>query len=704
MADTATALQIMGAGAAEPQPDASNSIVATIKPGPPAPPVDPTQQKLDILQKGAAGQLDYKPPTGESPYGKDTTQGSGDSFMQAGAGLYNQILGAHQGSGPAYKDMEGNLNYKRLGGLSDIGEGPVITGDDKSQIQFDPKKHVYFLDENGQPVAFERNDKMAEAPWTSAGRLLGFGAMAPSNIKVPSSLLGPGGETARTAADRVADFDASGIPPNLPAVTQGFASGLVAKVLGNIPFVGTPIRRGMGATFDAADNSIEAIANRFGQASGPAEGGEALQSGAAAFKGEKPQVTAGPTTQMEDAQNLSIAKSTPTRDIGFQNKASTLFDAIPIASTKNVNLTNTAEALNGITGKFPSNPALGSTLQSPGFQRWYNLIKDNPNLTWQEVKDFRSYVGRNMRQPPDQLGVGPDDMRNLYGALSRDMEGAANEVGADAASAFSRANNYYRGGLDRLNNVLGIIDNADSPEKAFYWMTRAASETGRTADITRLEQAMRSLPAEARNDAASAVIRRLGQPGKGQAGMEGGTELPGGDFSLGKFVSNYADIADRAKDAIFGAKGTSGRDSLDAFARTMGDLKSVESLANTSKTTQHLLTGGGLIEAGHQIGEMMSTGQVPIGAMASSLIGGIAGRGGAAVLMNPRMTRWLVGAPAAIQAEKWPGYLARLKTISDESPELRPIYEQLGGTEKGRSPMMPSYPGGSFLPPLASQR
>ena len=620
---------------------------------------------LSMLQQGVEGKLPLSPPQGQG-YGPAPAQQQDDSLTSkatnATTSLMNQLLAAYQGTSPIVTDMHGNLNYKPLGPLVDTDAGSMISTD-KGPIPFDQTSHVQLLDPTGKMMAYERNSDMDEDRFHALGRLLSFGMLAPNNIATPAVTQGA------TAASRLADFEKSGIQPSIPAVTQGYGSGLLAKTIGSLPYVGQPVQSGIAKAIEQAGAAAPKIASKFGDAALPEEGGQAAQKGVAAFMGDKEAAT----------PSLETAVSTPTRDIGFQNKASALYDAVPIADTTKMYQPETLKTLQGISSKFPSNPQFGATLQPSTFKKWLDLLQrggrdtatgqfKDPRLSWGEVKQFRSYVGQNMRNPPGELGVGPDDMRRLYGAVSQDMKMAATKGGPGALKAFNRANNYYSAGLDRIKNALDIIDKADSPEKAYYALTRMASERGKGADIAALTRIMRSLPEEARGDIASTVIRRMGLPNAGAvANAAHGGE--GAGFSINTFTTNFAALSDKAKDVLFGAKGTEGRDTLDAFARAVGNLKNVERLGNPSGTGRHTMTSIGLWE----LGKGVVHGEIPY----EALIGGAMLYGGAKALMYPPMAKWLVGAAGAMRNQSFPAYITRLKVIADQAPEFRPFYDQL---------------------------
>ena len=574
------------------------------------------------------------------------------------ATFLNQLLGGTQRTSPVTQDIHGKPTYESAGKMIETDAGPMIDQGNDKWTPFDSTRHVVLLDpQTNQPMAYNRSKENDLNLPTAAGEVLGLGMLAPP-------LAGARAAPALTESQQaLRDFDASKVSPNLPAVTGSKSAGMVAQAARNVPYAGSPVIKGIQTNVAQVADRAGEIAAATGNAETPEEAGKALEEGAAAFRGERAAGAPTPT--------LSEAKSTPTRDMGFTNKAAALYDAVPIPANQPVSLTNTMGALTKITGRFPTAPELGESLQPSAFSKWADAIQNGaiagetgaPGLRWDELKDFRSYVGRNMRQPPAQLGLGRDDMRTLYGALSQDMQEGAQAAGPAAAKAFGQANNYYRAGMDRLDNAMSVVEGADSPEKAYYRLTKMGSDRGSAADINTLQRVVRSMPQEQRDDLASTVISRLGYPTKSAAGANPE------NFSVGTFVSNYADLTDKAKDAMLGVQGTGRRDSVDALARVATRMKNVERLGNPSGTGRTLMTAGELTGLWERPFETAS------GLAATYL--------GSAALMNPQVTRWLVNMNGAQTTGQIANNLAKLKAMADASPDIKPFSDAMQQAAQG---------------------
>ena len=162
-------------------------------------------------------------------------------------------------------------------------------------------------------------------------------------------------------------------------------------------------------------------------------------------------------------------------------------------------LTNTLEALNGPVDRFPTNPALGQQITNPKLQSLFQTVapktttvppvfsslidqSGNPmlvqaaqkiqsggSLTVPELKEFRSFIGRAMGEPQLVDNMPRADLKHIYGAMSQDLEGAANAAGPGAARAFEAANSYYRAGQSRIAQLEPLLNG--SREQSFAAIT-----------------------------------------------------------------------------------------------------------------------------------------------------------------------------------------------------------------------------------------
>jgi hypothetical protein len=131
-------------------------------------------------------------------------------------------------------------------------------------------------------------------------------------------------------------------------------------------------------------------------------------------------------------------------------------------------------------------------------------------------------------------------VKRLYGGLTADMQGAAQEAGPDAVQAFNRASNYYQAGMKRMDVLSDVLDKNGGPEQVFN-----GAMAGTKDGATRLRAVMQSLQPEQQQVVASTVFKRMGQA------TAGNQNAAGDIFSPETFLTNYNRMSPEAKSALF---------------------------------------------------------------------------------------------------------------------------------------------------------
>lgn len=250
-------------------------------------------------------------------------------------------------------------------------------------------------------------------------------------------------------------------------------------------------------------------------------------------------------------------------------------------------------------------------------------------LPYEAIKKLRTLVGAEL----DDAGLASDLPRSkfkaLYAALSKDLEGAAGEAGPDAMQAFRRANNYTRAGHERVDAIAKVIDRNGGPEAVFN-----AVMDGTRDGATTLRAVMQSIPRDAQRSLTAAVVKRMGMPTPGQAGIDGAEQ-----FSAATFMTNWNRVSPEAKRALFDRYGPSFSKNMDQIARVANNIKQGSRVyANPSGTANRAAayTYGASLVASMFDPTLISTGGL-IG-------GGLAANGAARYLTDPRAVRWLAKA------------------------------------------------------------
>lgn len=536
-------------------------------------------------------------------------------------------------------------------------------------IPSDQQKYVALRDPGtGQMAVYLRNPQMAEGPAAPLGRMLGLGlpeAGIPA-VAVPRA--------ASASTQLLQDFQKAGVSPSIPTVGQGIGSRLTANIISKLPVVGGPVANAVGRAASDTGQAADRLAATFGRASNPEEAGTILQSGI----GQAAQRFKSDAGDLYDQFRGTIDPATP------------------------VGIDNTLAALKGPLDRFPTSPGLGAQITNPRLQQWFQTLapqtKDVPavyssvldaqgnpillqaaqkvqtggKLSFGELSELRSTVGRMLGDPQLIDNIPRADLKSVYAGISQDLGNAAQTAGPQAGAAFNQANQFYKAGIDRMDQLEGLLNG--SPEQSFAAINRAAG-SGPAANAGLLRTLQQSLAPDQWGNVGAAVIRRLGQPTAGTASALHGAS----DFSAPSFVTNWNKLSDAAKDTLFGAnQAGSTREGLESLARVADAQKQLARFSNPSGTGSHVL-GGMLAE------HALDFASHPV----KTVLGLLGGRAASQALMSPTFARWLYQAPASIvQAPSWmvgaQRSLANLNQLSRIDPRLAPVAQSLSGTQPGQ--------------------
>lgn len=270
-------------------------------------------------------------------------------------------------------------------------------------------------------------------------------------------------------------------------------------------------------------------------------------------------------------------------------------------------------------------------------------------LPYQAVKKTRTLVGQEIAD----AGIGADVPRSkwnpLYGALSQDMGVAAHDAGPEAQQAWNRANNYTRALEGRKADIAPVVDKAGGGEAIF----RAAISNTKEGATT-LTKLMRSLPEGSRKDVAAAVLQRMGKATSGNQNAAGDV------FSSGTFLTNWNNLSQQARSALFDRLGPEFRAQVDAITRVASNLRDGSKVfANPSGTA---ITGA-------HIGGYTALGSTGVGALLGHPVPFLATAGamGGANLSARSMTSPAVVKYLANQTQTPTGVMSPLMRLLQQS-------------------------------------
>ena len=322
------------------------------------------------------------------------------------------------------------------------------------------------------------------------------------------------------------------------------------------------------------------------------------------------------------------------RNVGAQKRALYWQADQYIPGNTPVGLSNTMQAVTNLTTPMQGAAATTGSLINPRIAALrQNLQQDlaagNGQITYDALKRIRTDIGEQITDFSLSPETPTRELKQLYAALSRDMEAAAQAQGPQAVAAAKRANNYTRAAAERMEQVQRVIDKNGGPEKVFSAAMEGTKDGGTT-----LRAVMQSLPKDGQQAVTAAVIKRMGMPTAGQAGVDAAEQ-----FSAATFLTNWNRISPEARRALFDRHGPEFSRNMDQVARVAANIKEGSKVfANPAGTANRAaaMTYGASLVASLFDPSFVSTGGL--------LLSGATANGMARVLTSPRAVRWLAQA------------------------------------------------------------
>lgn len=419
--------------------------------------------------------------------------------------------------------------------------------------------------------------------------------------KDPASLPSKSGR--QTVADNIATFERAGTTPTVGQATESRSLRAAENTLASVPGAsGKIVGKAEAQAGDLAAN-IEQRASQLVRKTTGEQAGRKIQD---AVSGEGGFVERFKAQQGELYDRLD--KFLPSDAlVGVNNTQRTL-----------KTLTTPVKGAEATTGRL-INKRLTDIASDLGIDAAQGTIP------YEALKQLRTRVGAEIADATLASDVPRSQWKQLYGALSSDLEAAAKQAGPGATAAWSRANNYTRAGMRRLESIDHVIDKNGGPEAVF----RAAT-AGTKEGATTLRAVMQSVDDEGKKIITATMLRRLG------AAKAGAQNELGDQFSTETFLTNWNGLSKEARSTLFDRYGPSFRADMDAIAKTAANLREGSQVfRNPSGTAQKSLLIGTLTALGGAIG----TGQAGVAAGIGAGIG--SANLTARLMTNPQFVKWL---------------------------------------------------------------
>lgn len=514
----------------------------------------------------------------------------------------------------------------------------------------------------------------------AAGQAGGMSLQALLSTALKIAIRGGGSAAAKNASEKIADFAKVGATPTAGQATENRAllniEGVLSKAPGAAGFFGKRAQ----ATIDKIDEFVakrsQALAS--GQKLEPEVAGRSVVKGVDAFV-QKFKDRSGALFNELDKHIAATDQIGASNTVTFLQKASA-----PIAGAENVSKT-----------KLLDNPVIRDVAKALEA----DAAANGGTIPYAALKEIRSRIGQRLASPSLVDDIPRGELKQLYGAVSEDLKAAAKAAGPDAEKAFNRANDFYKAGIQRIDDVLQPLVDKGVPEKVFKSL-----ETGGKEGATTLRATMRSLDQKERDIVAGTVLSRLGKAKPGQQ------DATGEAFSVETYLTNWNGLSKEAKDVLFDGTSLKGlRKDLDTVARVTEQMReSARAFSNPSGTAGNVTgqtlayVGGGSALFGLFTGDLTSLG------LAGTLAGGATVSNLAARLMNsPRFVHWLAESTKLRPNGLMPhlGRLAAIAATSDEGTrqQIKDYISAIGSlTRTGQSRSAGGTPGTtSPAPPVA---
>lgn len=330
-----------------------------------------------------------------------------------------------------------------------------------------------------------------------------------------------------------------------------------------------------------------------------------------------------------------------------------------------VGLSNTMQTVQKLTTPMPGAVETTGFLINPRIAALQqNLAADlqagGGQIPYSALKRIRTDIGEQI----SDFSLSPEtptrELKQLYAALSRDMEAAAQSQGPQAVAAAKRANNYTRAAADRLEQVQRVIDKNGGGE-AIYNAAMSGTRDGGTT----LRAVMQSLPQDGQKAVTSAVIKRMG------LANPGAQDATGEAFSAATFLTNWNRVSPEAKRALFDRYGKDFSRDVDRIARVADNVKSGSQVfANPSGTANRAaaMTYGAAL-----VGSLFT------GGTSGLLASGLGANGAARWLTNPNTVQMLARATTLPEASV-PAFINYLTQQANKTqdPDMAELAAELG--------------------------
>jgi hypothetical protein len=438
--------------------------------------------------------------------------------------------------------------------------------------------------------------------------------------------------------------------PTIPAVTGGTVSKAVTAGARQGFISDVPVAKAVNAMEEAGGRARNRISSGAGQGLPDDQAGEVVRTAANVYSRRTSQIGGN---LYERADRLAGGITVPLPQ-AIAKADEWLAKLAQSAEGADASLYKDVKRLRDHMARNDgSTPQVNTGLLDSGGKPIQRAGEPKPNgFTIEGIRQTRTALRESLTERGLRGSATDKVFGDILEAATGDMYDGLTAAGKqNAAGALKTANAFWRKRVETIDEVLEPVIGKNAPRSGEQIVTAIENMANpKTGNGARLRQLFQAMPESERRSVAATVINRLGLPTKGAAEVADGS-----GFSFNTFLTNWNNMSQQARRAIFQPETV---EALNKLAVVSRGVKQAGAAANTSNTARAI----GVQAVVSPVLWMVS----PL-----AMLGGGASQYAVGKLMaSPRFARWLAGAPknATPQAQK--AYIARLGGIARAEPAI----------------------------------
>jgi hypothetical protein len=338
-------------------------------------------------------------------------------------------------------------------------------------------------------------EKGASPGWQLAASLAGGAAPATGGlVKNAGTYLLRGSDSAIPQIQSNIDmFKNVGITPSVAQATQGSGATALENTLGKVTGGSSPMHAFADKQQSAIADTLGSLADQVSPSANPTTAGQAIRDGITESFIPQQKAIQQQLYDKLDSYIPSNATVPVNNTLDTLNRISTPISGAEKTSQALVNgkINDIRNAIMQDTQKETFDPVLGNKIVNSG-------------LPYEGLKGIRTQVG-GMLTDGLTSDVPRGQLKQLYAAISQDMESAAKAAGPDAENALQQANAFTKNFHQQADTLNGVV-NKDSPESVYQAAMSEAQRGG-----SKISTVLAALPDDAKKQIAATEISNIGK-------------------------------------------------------------------------------------------------------------------------------------------------------------------------------------------------